>query len=246
MQLLFLSEKNRARIRRIGGFLIRRVQTAQSDYFPKNEVLMKTAVFLAPGFEEIEACTVIDYLRRAEIQVDVVAVPESNAAECAQAVTGAHGITLIADTTLSQLVKNGGENELDAMYLPGGLKGAENLAANMKIAELIAEMNKKSKIVAAICASPAIVLAKTGILAGKKWTCYPEMEKNLAEYCGSTEKAEEFTANATHIPDVPFVLAGNVLTGRGPGTTEQFAMKLVALLTDEKTAAAIHDGSCQR
>jgi 4-methyl-5(b-hydroxyethyl)-thiazole monophosphate biosynthesis len=72
------------------------------------------------------------------------------------------------------------------------------------------------------------------------------MEKNLAEYCGSEDWATEVMENSRHIPDVPFVLDNNVLTGRGPGTAEQFAMKFVEILTDSETAQKIHDGSCQR
>ena len=91
-----------------------------------------------------------------------------------------------------------------------------------------------------------MVLSRSGILAGKKWTCYPGMENNLAEYCGGEENAKKLSEGAVHVSDVPFVLDGNLLTGRGPGTAEQFAMKLVELLSDAETAKRVHDGSCQR
>ena len=134
----------------------------------------------------------------------------------------------------------------DAVYFPGGMPGASNLAANQFLFNLIIKMERKGKLVAAICAAPAVVLAPTGILSNRRWTCYPGMEKNLTEYCGSEIKAQELTENSHHISNVPFVLDNNVLTGRGPGTAEQFAMKFVEILAGEATAEKIRETSCQR
>lgn len=204
------------------------------------------AVFLAPGFEEIEALTVVDYLRRANVSVSTVAVPLDGAEAFPQSVTGSHNITVVADITLKDYIEQMNGAEPDAIYFPGGMPGAKNLSENQYLFQLATEMDKKGKLVTAMCASPAVVLAQTGILSNRKWTCYPGMEQNLAEYCGGEVRAQELTENSEHIENVPFVLDNNVLTGRGPGTAEQFAMKLVELLTDAETAKKIHDGSCQR
>ena len=208
--------------------------------------MAQVAVFLAPGFEEIEALTVVDYLRRANVNVITVAVPAADSTEELESVTGSHKITVIADTKLSDFIEKMDGNEPDAVYLPGGMPGASNLAANQYLFQLITKMDRGGKLVAAMCASPAVVLARTGILSNRKWTCYPGMNNNLAEYCRSADWAKEVMENSEHIEDVPFVLDNNVLTGRGPGTAEQFAMKFVELLAGAETAVRIHDGSCQR
>ncbi|WP_294429244.1 DJ-1 family glyoxalase III [uncultured Treponema sp.] len=203
------------------------------------------AVFLAPGFEEIEALTVVDYLRRANVNVITVAVP-LNSDDSPMSVTGSHKVTVIADTSLKDFIEKMDGELPDAVYFPGGMPGASNLAANQYLFQLITKMDRRGKLVAAMCAAPAVVLARTGILANRKWTCYPGMEQNLAEYCGSEVGARELTENTRHIENVPFVFDNNVLTGRGPGTAEQFAMKFVELLAGAETAVRIHDGSCQR
>ena len=208
--------------------------------------MAEVAVFLAPGFEEIEAFTVVDYLRRANVQVRTVSVPEENSSRNEIVVVGSHGVTIIADSTLRDYIERMEKKEPDAIYFPGGMPGAANLAANQYLFQLATKMDRKGKLIAAICAAPAVVLARMGLLANRKWTCYPGMEQNLAEYCGTAEWAREATENSEHIANVPFVFDNNVLTGRGPGTAEQFAMKFVEILTDAETAKKIHDGSCQR
>lgn len=208
--------------------------------------MAQVAVFLAPGFEEIEAFTVVDYLRRANIDVITVSVPLDGAEESTDKVTGSHKITVITDITLKNFIEKMNGEEPNAIYLPGGMPGAKNLADNQYIFQLITKMDRGGKLVAAMCASPAVVLARTGICSNRKWTCYPGMNENLAEYCGSSEWAKEVTENSTHIANVPFVYDNNLLTGRGPGTAEQFAMKFVELLAGAETAVRIHDGSCQR
>lgn len=203
-------------------------------------------VFLAPGFEEIEAFTVVDYLRRANVKVTVVSVPEDGCLKNPIVVVGSHELTLIADCTLKDFIERMDKSLPDAVYFPGGMPGASNLAANQYLFQLITKMDRGGKLVAAMCASPAVVLARTGILANRKWTCYPGMEKNLGEYCRSDNWAKEVMENSEHIENVPFVFDNNVLTGRGPGTAEQFAMKFVELVAGAETAVRIHDGSCQR
>ena len=207
---------------------------------------MKTVVFLAPGFEEIEALTVVDYLRRAGENVITVSVPTDGNGKSNAVVTGSHKIPVIADRSFQDFTSELGDSVPDAVYFPGGMPGASNLAANQFLFNLIIKMERKGKLVAAICAAPAVVLAPTGILSNRRWTCYPGMEENLAEYCGSEIKAQELTENSHHISNVPFVLDNNVLTGRGPGTAEQFAMKFVEILAGEATAEKIRESSCQR
>lgn len=204
---------------------------------------MKTvAVLLAPGFEEIEAITVIDYLRRAGVGVTTVAVPAGGTQ--GTTVAGSHGVPVIADTTLDAY--RAAQTIPDAIYVPGGMPGAANVAASQDALTLIAACADAGKLVAAICAAPVVVLAKTGLLAGKRFTCYPGMQESLAEWCGGEATARECTAGATLVPDVPFVHDGNVLTGRGPGTAEQYAMEFVRLLTDENTRDKVAAGACQR
>ncbi|MCR5124395.1 MAG: DJ-1/PfpI family protein [Treponema sp.] len=208
--------------------------------------MSKIAIFLAPGFEEIEALTCVDYLRRANQNVVTVSVPGVDSSEITSVVTGSHGVSVITDQILKDFADDSEDSLPDAIYFPGGMPGASNLAACDYLIDLIQIMEESGKIVAAMCASPAVVLSKSGILAGRKWTCYPKMNENLSTYCGSAEKALELTKDSSVVENVPFVFDKNVLTGRGPGTAEQFAMEFVRILTDEATAKKIHDGSCQR
>lgn len=205
---------------------------------------MNVFVYLAPGFEEIEAITVIDYLRRAKVNVTTVSVPEKDSDEISSIVTGSHGIPVITDMVLHDC-KNL-ENLPDAVYFPGGMPGAENLASNNFLFTLITKMEEENKIIAAMCAAPAVVLAKTGVLSNRKWTCYPGMEEEILNSSENSVQIAELMENSVHVKNVPFVFDNNVLTGRGPGTAEEFAMKFVELMASEETATLIHNGSCQR
>ena len=208
--------------------------------------MKKIAVFLAPGFEEIEALTAVDYLRRAGADVVTVSVPEDGCPKIEKIVTGSHNIPVTADMLLKDFIDTLNIDLLDAIYLPGGLKGSKNLAENQFIFQLITKMERKGKIVAGVCATPAVVFAPTAILSGRNWTCYPGMENELSDYCGSETRAKALVENSRHIPDVPYVFDNNLLTGRGPGTTEQVVMKFIELLCGESVAKKIHDGTCQR
>ncbi|PIU39866.1 MAG: DJ-1 family protein, partial [Candidatus Omnitrophica bacterium CG07_land_8_20_14_0_80_50_8] len=127
--------------------------------------MKKTAlIVLADGFEEIEAVTPIDVLRRAGIEVIVAGVGKRE-------VTGAHDITVETDLMLEQY-----QGIPDAVVLPGGMPGAANLNQSEALKDLLQKMKRAGKIIAAICASPAVVLAPNGILEGKKATCYPGFE----------------------------------------------------------------------
>ena len=193
---------------------------------------MKTAaIFFADGFEDIEALSPVDYLRRAGIEVTTVGVkgtPFNNTL----IVTSSHKVPMVMDTTLEDfLAKN---TIPDCVICPGGGKGAENLAANEKLLSFLEKAFDNEKLVGAICASPAVVLGKTKILANKKWTCYPDMEGNAKpEYLNGYR-------------DEVFVTDKNVVTSRGAGASEQFAMEVVKILCGEETAEKIRKGTCQR
>ena len=175
--------------------------------------MKKTAILFAEGYEEVEALTVVDLLRRAKIGCDIVAVKE------ADEVTGSHGIRVGADKRLSHLVME----EYDGLILPGGLRGVNNLAADEGVIALLRRFAEAGKLTAAICAGPT-VLAQAGLLEGKKACCYPGMEEQLNGAMASTE---------------PVVRDGSVITSRGLGTAIPFALALVAYFCGEKQAQAL-------
>lgn len=176
-------------------------------------------VFLADGFEEIEAITPIDLLRRAGVEVTTISIGDS------LEVKGSHGVTVIADRLFSGVETSPLPS---AVVLPGGGEGAKNLANHEGLVSLIKKQFSEGALVAAICASPAVVLSKCGVLEGKNWTCYPGMEKDLS--CG------------THRPE-RVVCDGNLITSRGAGTAIEFSLalieRLVSKAASEKIRAAI-------
>ena len=169
-------------------------------------------VLLAEGFEEVEAVTPIDYLRRAGINVTIAAVGGNLSAK------GARGITVNADTLLCDIIKQGGTAAFDTIIIPGGMPGAVNIAASKEAGALITEMASAGKLVCAICAAPAVVLAPLGILSGKKFTCYPGMEEKIQGGKWTDERV---------------VIDGTVVTSRGAGTAGEFAVAIIARLLDQ-------------
>ena len=161
----------------------------------------RIAVHLADGFEEIEAISIIDILRRADIEVIVVSVTGK------LEVAGAHRIKVLADT----LFEDVDYNDLFMIVLPGGMPGASNLDAHTGLKNQIKQFDQQNRPIAAICAAP-MVLGNLGILKGKQAVCYPGFENYL-------EGAEVLT--------VPVVESGNVITGRGIGTVMEFALMIV-------------------
>ena len=184
----------------------------------------KVLAFLADGFEEVEAVTPIDYLRRAGVAVTVAAI------KAEKAVQGAHGITLAADTTIAELEQAGQLNNAswDGVFVPGGMPGASNLAACAPAGNFFKEMAGAGKITAAICASPAVFLAPLGILEGKKFTCYPGMEKNVT---GGNWQADNV------------VVDGTLVTSRGPGTAAGFALALIELCAGKEAAKTLGESA---
>jgi 4-methyl-5(b-hydroxyethyl)-thiazole monophosphate biosynthesis len=179
-------------------------------------------VLLADGFEDVEAITPIDYLKRADIDVVTASISGD------RTVTSRWGgIKLIADTTLAELT-GGEQSEWDAVIVPGGLPGAENIAASKEACELITKMAAGNKLVCAICASPVVVLAPLGLLEGKKYTCYPGLE-------ASALKAGGIWSDETVVVD------GNIITSRAAGTSGHFAVAIIANLLDAGAGKKIAD-----
>jgi 4-methyl-5(b-hydroxyethyl)-thiazole monophosphate biosynthesis len=165
--------------------------------------MKRVLVPLAEGFEELEAVTIIDVLRRAGIDVVVASLGDSP-------VAGSHGIRIAADTPLGALA----EQEFDMIAMPGGMPGADHLLKDARIAELIHRLRGHGKPVAAICAAP-MVLAAAGVLDGRRATSYPGFLKD---------------AKQTTVVDDAVVSDGGIITSRGPGTALDFALALVGEL----------------
>jgi len=184
----------------------------------------KALVLLAEGFEEVEALTPVDYLRRAGIEVTVAAAGTMCRGENLL-VEGSHGIKAAADTTLEGMAAENklGSADWDAVVVPGGLPGADNLAASAETGAFLKDMAGAGKLVCAICASPARVLAPLGLLAGKKFTCYPGEE-------------EKVSADSAEWKQDRVVVDGNIITSRGAGTAGEFACAIVAELVSEAEA----------
>ena len=171
----------------------------------------KVLMLLAEGFEEVEAVTPVDYLRRAGVDVTIAAIGTE------KTVTGARGIKLTADTVLADLENKGqfAAVSWDAVFVPGGLPGASNLAACIPAGNLFKEMAAAGKIIAAICASPVVFLAPLGLLEGKQFTCYPGMENKQSGGIWVEDKA---------------VIDGNLITSRAAGTAVDFSLALIECL----------------
>lgn len=176
--------------------------------------MKKVFIFLAEGFEEIEAITPIDVLRRAEIDVTTVSITDK------KEVSGAHNITMLADTVFAQA----NFSDADLLVLPGGLPGSTNLNEHKALKELLIDFAKKGKLIGAICAAP-LVLGGLGLLKGKTATCYPGVEEKLTG------------ANTT---GSPLEVDGNMVTAKGVGAAMKFALQLVTMLksTDEANQLA--------
>lgn len=171
-------------------------------------------VFLAEGFEEIEALATVDILRRAQMEVKTVSITEK------REVTGSHGITVIADTTEVMLA------DMEAVVLPGGMPGTLNLKASDSVQSAIKYAFNNNKLMCAICAAP-LVFGNAGFLKGKKTACYPGFETELI--------------GADVVYD-PVVTDGNIITSRGAGTAHLFAFEILKYFGKEKEAAELYKG----
>ncbi len=179
---------------------------------------MKVFVFLAEGFEEIEAIVPIDIFRRAAIDVTTVSISSKNE------VCGAHGVTIIADQLFSET--NFSENVL--LFLPGGMPGTNNLDAHEGLKALLVNQVGDNKPVAAICAAP-LILGKLNLLNGLEAICYPGFENELKGAKLSKEK---------------IVKSGLISTAKGAGVALQFALKIVEDLKGKALSDKIADAIC--
>ncbi len=170
-------------------------------------------VHLAEGFEEVEALTAVDVLRRAELDVKTVSVTGS------RKVTGTHGVPVEADI----LFEEADYDKCDMIVLPGGMPGSSNLEAHEGLAAHIKAFAKNGKKLAAICAAP-MVFGTCGILDGKNATIYPGMESFLK---GAKPTGEAATVD------------GNIITGQGPALAMEFALTLVENIKGKEAADAV-------
>jgi len=179
--------------------------------------MARVCVLLAEGFEELEAITIIDILRRAEVEVVTLSVQGSGLK-----VRGSHGVNVEADQTLLEAASEA----WDMVILPGGLPGATNLRDTPEVQQLLKKQNQAGGKIGAICAAP-IALGAAGILEGKKATSYPGFENELR--------------GATYVAD-RVVRDGNVVTSRGPGTAIEFALELASELSSHEVAQGLRKG----
>ena len=172
-------------------------------------------VFLAEGFEEIEALTPVDLLRRAQVETSLVSIYPDK-----KTVKGARGITVECDMTISEAKRD----NADLLVLPGGMPGTVNLLECADLMSWVSEHNKKGGRIAAICAAPARILGEGGYLKGKRATCYPGMESLMEGADASSDSV---------------VTDGNITTSRGLGTAVDFACEMIKLICGSDKAAEI-------
>ncbi|WP_138160448.1 DJ-1 family glyoxalase III [Peptoniphilus catoniae] len=174
-------------------------------------------IFLADGFEDIEALTISDYLRRADLTVDLVSINEGRMVE------SAHGVKIEADLSFSEIIFE----DYRAIYIPGGLPGATNLADDNRVIESVEMYSQEDKLVAAICAGP-VVLDRAKLLKDNEFTCFPGYEGNLSV------KGRK---------DLPIYEADNIVTAMGPSFAQVLAFRLIEILKDEESAQKVKEGT---
>ena len=178
--------------------------------------MKKAYVHFAEGFEEIEALTIVDVLRRAEITTEMVSITG------VRQVTGAHGIKITTDVVFDDV----NYDDSAIVVLPGGMPGAKNLMEHKGLAEILKAKAGTREPIAAICAAP-MVLGELGILAGKDAVCYPGFESHLKG------------ANLKMVSALRFE---NIITGRGPGAALNFALEIVSMIKDKQSADSLAQG----
>ncbi|KAA3609869.1 MAG: DJ-1/PfpI family protein [Calditrichaeota bacterium] len=169
-------------------------------------------IILAPGFEEVEAITIIDLLRRADIPVTTASISEKT-------ITGSHGVTIEADELIDDCINR----DFFVIILPGGQPGTNNLKESEKVIALLKKQSEKKRLIAAICAAPT-VLEKAGLTKGKKVTSYPTEEKVFVD--------------SEYVND-RIVQDGNIITSRALGTAIDFSLYLIKSLCGEEKATEI-------
>jgi protein deglycase len=178
--------------------------------------MVNVLVPLAEGFEDLEAITIIDLLRRAGFEVITAGLNDNP-------VRASRKNVLIPDTSIDRIM----DDNFDLIVLPGGLPGADNLRDNKQVQDLIKKQHKSGKTVGAICAAPK-ALASADILDGKTITCYP----------GALDQVDtsKFSISGNNVE-----VDGNIVTSRGPGTAIDFSLCLIELLGDQKLKETVEN-----
>lgn len=177
--------------------------------------MKKVLVIMAPGFEEIETVTVVDILRRAGGRVTVAGIVPG-------VIEGSRGMSMVPDASLDAINPDG----FDLVVLPGGQPGTDNLGKDPRVLEILKNMDKAGKQIAAICAAPKVLHA-AGLLQNKRITSHPSIREQFPEsrYCEDR-----------------VVVDGNIITSRSPGTAMEFAMKLVDILFGRERLQVVNNG----
>ncbi len=178
--------------------------------------MAKVYVFLANGFEEVEAFAPVDILRRGGVEVVLVSITASRSVETS------HGVTIEADCHIA----DANLSDADMLVLPGGMPGASNLMESNEVCSALKAQHEAGKLIGAICAAP-MVLGRLGILEGKRATCYPGFEQYLD---GATPTCEMVTVD------------GNVTTGKGPGAAMAFGYQLLSNFVPNEDVEALKKG----
>ncbi len=181
-------------------------------------------IFLANGFEDIEALATLDVLRRGGVDVKTVSVLRD------KFVTSSHKVTVVADMTYGEFkaeVQFDGTDESDVMIFPGGMPGTKNLAENGEIINFMRLHYAEGGTVAAICAAPGLVVSQLPSLAGKHFTCFDGFEDAPIARGGIYDEKK------------PAVSDGNLITGRGAGCAVEFGLAILSHLKGEETAASV-------
>lgn len=182
--------------------------------------MSKVGIFLADGFEEIEGLTVVDLLRRAEIEIDMISITKK------REVTGAHQIVVLADKLFEEV----SFENYDMLVLPGGMPGTKNLGACEELITLLKQFSKEKKNISAICAAPS-VLGDNEILKGKHAICYPGFEERL---------------KGAVIEEKNVVVDENIITSKGMGTAIDFGLAIIEKLVNQETALKLKAAICYK
>lgn len=180
--------------------------------------MSKVLVPIANGNEDIETITIIDVLRRGGLTVTVASIHD------AKPVVLAHGVKLEADVLLTDVA----DQVFDAIVLPGGMPGAEHLRDCELLIDMLEKHDIQDALLAAICASPAVVFGTHGFVIDKQATCYPGFEEGLT--------------GAEYLANEPVVMDGNILTGRGPAVAMVFSLTVLGNLQGYEAAQKVADG----
>ena len=183
----------------------------------KEKIMAKVYVFLADGFEDVEALIPIDVLRRGGVEVVTVSTTDFPLVE------SAHGVAIEADLQFEQC----DFADADLLMLPGGMPGAANLYAHEGVCKAVCDQAAAGKKVSAICAAPAVVLAPLGLLEGRRATCYPGFEQALE---GATYTGDLVTVD------------GNITTAEGPAAAFPYAYELLSQLVNKQVSDQVAEG----